>query len=184
MTPTRLALFGALLIAGAPALAQPIPGAPPNAAPAAGGPSPGREHGPGGMLRLFDANGDGRVAWDEVWAGVQQRFATMDADRDGTVTMAEALAARPGRRPDAPPPPAGAPPRPDRAERIGMMFRGLDANQDGRVTLEEVRPAAEARFRALDANGDRVVTADELPRHRHRGPGGPGGMHPRPAQPG
>jgi hypothetical protein len=192
MIPTRIALFGALLITSAPALAQPYQAAPPNAPPP-GGPPQARERGPGGMLRLFDANGDGRVTWDEVWAGVQQRFTAMDANGDGAVTMAEAVAARPARRPDAPPPPAGAPPRPERAQRVGIMFRGLDANQDGRVTLEEVRPAAEARFRALDANGDRVVTADELPRHRHSGPGGQGGHggpggpkggQQRPAQPG
>ena len=60
---------------------------------------------------------------------------------------------------------------------VGMMFRGLDANRDGVVTLEEIRPMAEARFRAFDANGDGAVTRDELPtppaqpqRHRPAGP--------------
>ncbi len=52
------------------------------------------------------------------------------------------------------------------------MFRALDANSDGRLTLDEVRPAAEARFRAADANGDGAVTREELPqRHAQRGPG-------------
>jgi len=137
-------------------------------------------------MRLFDANGDGQILWDEAWIGVQQRFTAMDRNNDGAVTLEEALAARPARRPDAPQQPNGQPPRPDQSQRVGMMFRSLDANQDGRVTLDEVRPAAEARFRALDANGDRVVSTDELPRHRHHGPrghGAPGGGQ-RPAQPG
>ncbi len=54
------------------------------------------------------------------------------------------------------------------------MFRALDANADGRLTPEEVRPAVEARFRAADANGDGAVTREEVPqRHAHRGPGAP-----------
>ena len=175
MTPLRLALFGAMLIATAPAFAQAIPGAP--AAPQQPGP-----RGPGGMLRQFDTTGDGRVTWDEAWTVVQQRFAAADANHDGVVTLEEAQAFRPAqRRADAPPP------RPERAERMARMFRALDANSDGRVTLEELRPAAEARFRAMDANGDRVVSADEMPQRHHRGPGGrgPGGAPPAaPAQPG
>ena len=49
------------------------------------------------------------------------------------------------------------------------MFRAIDANRDGRITPEELRPAVEARFRALDANGDNGVTRDELPMRRHGG---------------
>jgi EF hand domain-containing protein len=54
------------------------------------------------------------------------------------------------------------------------IFRAVDANRDGRVTPEEVRPAVDARFRALDVNGDNGVTPDELPlRHRGRHHGHP-----------
>jgi Ca2+-binding EF-hand superfamily protein len=73
-----------------------------------------------------------------------------------------------------------------------MMFRALDANRDGKVTLEEIRPAAEARFRAFDANGDGAVARDELPRpprhHRHgqgqRPAPAPGGEAPAARPPG
>ena len=80
-----------------------------------------------------------------------------------------------------------AEPNPMRARMVAAIFRAVDANSDGRLTLEEIRPALEAQFRALDANGDRGVTLDELPvprhgMHRggppHGGPGGPGGQPP------
>jgi Ca2+-binding EF-hand superfamily protein len=59
-------------------------------------------------------------------------------------------------------------------QRRGMMFRAMDANSDGQVTLAEVQPFAQARFRAMDANADGAVTREELPQrghgHHHRGP--------------
>jgi hypothetical protein len=69
---------------------------------------------------------------------------------------------------------------------LGFVFRGLDADRSGAVTLEEVRPFLEARFRSLDANADNAVTRDEVPRgHRHGGErrGGGGGGGPAPASP-
>ncbi|WP_212524004.1 EF-hand domain-containing protein [Actibacterium sp. MT2.3-13A] len=43
-----------------------------------------------------------------------------------------------------------------------MAFGGLDADGDGKVTLEEYRAAAEARFAAMDADGDGALGSDEL----------------------
>lgn len=139
-------LFGAALILAVPALAQPGPAR--------------------GMTELFDrvdADRDGRATWNETWGYVQARFAEADRDRDGGLTTEEMSAMRPG----------GAEARPGRgspeAEFGAAMFRGLDADRDQRVTLNELRPAIEARFRALDANGDNAVARDELPsRHADR----------------
>jgi Ca2+-binding EF-hand superfamily protein len=174
----RMALLGTALLAAAPALAQPAasPAGPPAGAPAPGGPAAGprAERGPGAMFNQVDANKDGKVTWEEGWAFIQQRFAAADPDKDGSLTQKEMEAARlrPGRAG-----PEGGPPGPQRERMVGMMFRGLDANRDGVVTLEEIRPMAEARFRSLDANGDGAVTRDELPtpprHHQHRGPAGP-----------
>lgn len=162
--------LGLALLGGGIALAQNAP--PPAAPPAATDARPDRApRGDGGarMFELIDANRDGRVTWDEAWAFVTSRFNTADADRSGGLSIEEfaALRVRPGDVPAA---------RPEYAARMeqmrGAMFRGLDADRNGQVTLVEIRPMAEARFRALDANGDNVVARDELPQrgpHHHRG---------------
>jgi Ca2+-binding EF-hand superfamily protein len=134
------------------------------------------------MFNQMDTNKDGKVTWEEGWAFVQQRFAAADPDKDGSLTQKEMEAARlrpgPG-RPEGGPMGGhmGGAMGPQHERMVGMMFRGLDANRDGVVTLEEIRPMAEARFRAFDANGDGAVTRDELPtppahprRHGHGGP--------------
>ncbi len=187
-TTFRSALLAAVTMAvAAPAvLAQP-------ASPPPAGQQQGR--GPGALFDTMDANKDGRVAWDEAWTFVQRRFAAADADRDGGLTRQEADALRParngGRRAEGGGTAAPAtPPSPEqqaRRARFGdIMFRSLDANRDGRVTLDEVRPVIEARFRGLDANADNAVSRDELPQRR-QGPrqgAGPaqGGQAPAPAR--
>lgn len=127
------------------------------------------------MFEVFDANRDGRVTWDEAWTVVTTRFATADADRSGGLSIEEfgTMRLRPGNAPA---------PRPEYAARMeqmrGAMFRGMDADRNGQVTLVEIRPMVEARFRAADANGDASVARDELPQHHghHRG-GHHGGHH-------
>ncbi|WP_052388643.1 EF-hand domain-containing protein [Belnapia moabensis] len=175
MRTIRSALLATALAAIAlPALAQPTaPPAPPR----------GEMRGPAGMFARIDANGDGRITQEEGWSFVQARFAEADRNKDGALVLEEATSARlmpPPAAPGAAPPP----PRemgPMQARMVAMMFRGADANRDGRVTPDEIRPLAEARFRALDANGDNGITLDELPAgpRRHHGPHhGPHGDRP------
>jgi len=116
------------------------------------------------MFELFDGNRDGRVTFDEAWVVVTTRFNMADANRSGGLSVEE-FGNLQMRRADAPTPP---PERSGRMEQMrGGMFRSLDANRDGQVTLEEIRPAVEARFRAVDANSDGAVARDELPQRGH-----------------
>lgn len=189
----RTVLLGTALLAGAalPALAQPAPPpgpppAPPTAAPGPGpqgpmmrGPGP---HGPAALFRRVDANGDGRVTAEEAWSFVQARFAEGDRNRDGALVLEEFLAIRLMPAPDGAPRPE---PGPGRARMAAALFRAVDANRDGRMTPEELRPALEAQVRALDANGDNGVTLDELPlrhgpHHGHHHAGPPPGSPPAP----
>jgi hypothetical protein len=168
-TTFRSALLAAAAAAAAlPALAQPA--APPP--PAAGGANQG-PRGPGALFDEMDANKDSRVTWDEAWAFVQRRFNAADADRDGGLTRQEADALRPANRRPGGGQSGGAAPTADQAARQSrfgdVVFRGIDANRDGRVTLDEVRPAIEARFRGLDADGNNAVERSELPQRRQGG---------------
>lgn len=47
-----------------------------------------------------------------------------------------------------------------------MNFEEIDANGDGKVTMEEIRAHAQARFDEVDANGDGSITPDEMVAHR------------------
>jgi len=148
------------------------------------------------MFEQVDANRDGRVTWEETWTFVEARFRAADRDGNGGLSQAEmqeaVQAAWQARRAAAQQgqagsgPGAGQGPGPRAGGGPGQhgaaMFRALDANRDGSVTLEEVRPAVEARFRWLDANLDNVVERSELPQRPRRGgpgtPPGPGGANP------
>jgi len=172
LTSTTMLMAAGAMLAGA-ALAQP-------------GPGPGRGDDAGRMFEELDTNRDGRITWEEGWAVMTQRFQAADADRSGGLSLQEFGNLR-QRRADAPQPPADRAERyaERRAERQAALFRGLDANRDRQVTLEEMRPMAEVRFRMADANGDGAVVREEVPnRGHHHGRGyGPRGEG-APAQPG
>jgi hypothetical protein len=183
-----LGLLGtALAAAGLPALAQsPAPSSPAQAAPAQAAPaqaapaqsSPSQTrvgrgpHGPARLLAMADADRDGRVSETEALNALSAHFAEADADRDGGLTREEVTGflrsqweARQGSGDRRAPP--------DRARhamegRLDALFRAADADRDGRVTMDELRPIALAMFRATDRNNDGALDASEL--RGHRGP--------------
>jgi hypothetical protein len=136
------------------------------------------QRGPGPIqAQIFeraDANRDGRLVEPEAMDFLAARFAEADTDRDGALTQEEVgtfirtqiAANRPGSAAGR----EGRQPRPEMqrrmAERQARFFRMVDADRDGRVTMDELRPVAAALFRAADANGDQALEASELRGHR------------------
>lgn len=178
MNSTKIALLAGAALAVAmgslPAIAQPGPGSGPSR-PAPGG----RGFAVGEAFARADANNDGRVTQDEGWAWLQARFQEADADHNGGVTMEEMRAfaqARMGEHRMGRSAERGAANGgvanggvASGMDRQGQsMFRALDANGDGKVTQDEIRPFAEAMFRARDANSDGALTRDEV-RAQNRG---------------
>jgi hypothetical protein len=143
-------LLIAAMLAGsalaAPALAQ-------SAAPDAAAPDDGG-------MRHMDR---GPITRDAYLARADKRFARMDANNDGAVTINEIGMRRPmnGNSDTPPPAPAGE-------NRFAQhMLDRLDTNHDGKVTRDEMRADAAARFDAADTNHD--GTLDESEQEAMRG---------------
>lgn len=99
----------------------------------------------------MDQDDNGRVTLAEVKTAREKHFARIDADGDGVLTLAEFEEATGGRG--------------------TRRFEHMDANDDGKVTAAESAQATARWFEKVDANGDGGITIGELQQWR---PGGPG----------
>ncbi|MFA6241877.1 MAG: hypothetical protein WC655_13165 [Candidatus Hydrogenedentales bacterium] len=105
------------------------------------------------LFQRADANSDGKLTFEEVSAAApkftKERFDKVDKNSDGVLTQEEMAAIRQQVE--------GA---------AGSRLMAADANQDGKVTLEEITAKAPnfpaERFNKLDANKDGALTQDEL----------------------
>jgi hypothetical protein len=107
----------------------------------------------GGMhgLRGADANNDGAITRDEFLARPLAHFERLDGNDDGVISADE---------------------RPQRRERGEHGRRGdrtnPDANGDGQISRAEFAAMSAPMFERLDANDDGRLTGDEMRRpHRH-----------------
>lgn len=129
------------------------------------------------QFKRMDVDADGRLTPADREAGrarmAEMMFDRLDADRNGAISRDEwkAGADRMAAAHDGPG-------RHGMRGKAGMRGAGFvaraDGNQDGAVTLEEMRAQALARFDRADANKDGKITAAEREQARAAMRGRPG----------
>jgi Ca2+-binding EF-hand superfamily protein len=94
-------------------------------------------------------------AQQQATVNIQQRlnqeFTKLDTDRNGQLSPAEFRAAAPAVRPA------------DSSASATAMLR-LDANKDGKISIDEYRAPILAGFDRIDTNKDGTISADERAR--------------------
>ena len=112
------------------------------------------------MLRKADQDRDGKVTAEEFKAAFpkapETRFKEMDRNGDGVLTHEDAPAG-----PATAKPPAGQGPRFD-----AKLLKEADADQDGKVTIEEARKLRpglpDEAFKRMDADHDGALTEEDV----------------------
>jgi len=123
------------------------------------------------MFNKADANGDGKVTLDELHAVrpefPAERFKGLDRNGDGALSKEDLP---PGMGPGGEPGRGGPP--------LMALLKKADADQDQRVTLEELKAAApafiEEWFKKLDRNGDGALSKEDRPERPEPGQWGVG----------
>jgi Ca2+-binding EF-hand superfamily protein len=127
-----------------------------------------------GHFARLDTDGDGRITRDEWTAAKLDRFEAADLDGDGRVTPEEMrevgqawkakIAAK--RQADGEGSDRATERRHHRrghhAKMGKLIFKRLDANQDGAISRDEAQAAANRFFDKLDADGDGALTQEEM----------------------
>lgn len=114
----------------------------------------------------LDANGDGSLTIAEVQANATGRFAEMDANGDGVIT-ADEIAARAAEQAEM-----------RATERFARMLEWRDSDGDGALSQVEMGDnRAEKMFSRLDKDGDGVVSAEEFEMAQKRGQRDGAGNH-------
>lgn len=111
-----------------------------------------------GMMEIYDADGDGKVARAEYDHGRDEAFARTDRDKDGRLSGEEYLAEfedRLDRR--------IANSREAAAQQSRVRFKALDTGKDERVSWDEYAASGKRMFDRADSNGDGTVNAQDPP---------------------
>jgi Ca2+-binding EF-hand superfamily protein len=105
----------------------------------------------------------------EATAQVAERFATLDTDKSGQVSLAEMSAHHEARKEKREARMAAkGKEMPDRAAREARIGKRADTNGDGQLSLAEMTAQAMARFDRIDTNKDGTIDAAERSAQRDR----------------
>lgn len=156
--------------------APPVPAAAPSAA--AG--SPGTDRAariPERFARFFvqlDQNGDGTISREEAARNprLAKDFDAIDSNKDGKLDKDELRAQEPALHPRSERHARDG----RRSERFDAAFKAADLDRNGALTKAEVETAAGKWFDKMDANQDGKLTRDEL-RAQWQAHGGPYAKH-------
>lgn len=107
------------------------------------------------LLRDADADKDGAVTLDEALAAADKRFAGLDRNKDGVIDTADRDALR----------------TETVDYRVKRFIHYFGADADGKVTKEQFAAKAKERFARMDLNNDGTVSRDERPGWGWRHPG-------------
>jgi len=120
-------------------------------------------------FKELDANNDGKLTTDE-FSGA--RFAKMDIDKDGSVTLEEYLVYFVGQDAATGSQTVASDKRDANDDGIitpleviayrKSVFKAMDANGDGKVSPDDMKAYDASRFSKMDADRDGVLTVDEM----------------------
>ena len=105
------------------------------------------------QFKTMDTDGNGRLSPDEHSAGAKRMFDAMDANKDGTVTIAEMDAIHkniPGKQP--------------KGSDLSSVekIKAVDKNGDGLLSAEEHADGSRKMFNKMDTDRDGFLSREEL----------------------
>lgn len=120
----------------------------------------GGHHGPRGSMFSFeevDANKDAKITQEEISTHFKARFDAADANKDGALDAEEMTAYAKAKQDER------------IAKRTERMIERRDANDDGKLSFEEMQPKKQGKmFDRLDADDDGAISVEEFAKVQDR----------------